>query len=187
MQPLGQLIVLSNSITHAVLYWFDEFMPFYQRISEANLKICFSRSCSPSWVTKQTYFGNFTCLQLHFGCPKLRGKEIIEEIIFWQNHWKFRFVTSPQKIPDKMKLHPSPFISFLGLWNFHILFRNSMSLVTTLPTSMVYFEIARSHSYTDSYISSFWWIVNITLQKFDTLPKKRNFDAESSILIFTVN
>ena len=23
-----------------------------------------------------------------------------------QNHWKFRFVTLPQKIPDKMKLHP---------------------------------------------------------------------------------
>ena len=31
-------------------------IPFYQRISRTNFKICFSRSCSPSWVTKQTYF-----------------------------------------------------------------------------------------------------------------------------------
>ena len=48
-------------------------MPFYQRISRTNFKFCFSRSCLPSRVTKQTYFGNFTCLQLHFGCPKLWG------------------------------------------------------------------------------------------------------------------
>ena len=34
-------------------------------------KICFSKSCLLSWVTKQTYFGSFTCLQTHFGCPKL--------------------------------------------------------------------------------------------------------------------
>ena len=30
----------------------------------------------------------------------------IEEIIFWHNHWKIRFVTLPQEIPDKMKFHP---------------------------------------------------------------------------------
>ena len=31
-------------------------IPFYQRISRTNFKICFPRSCSPSCVTKQTYF-----------------------------------------------------------------------------------------------------------------------------------
>ena len=33
-------------------------------------------------------------------------------------------------------------------------------------------EIAHSHSYTDSYVSSFWWVVNILLQKFYTLKKE---------------
>ena len=49
-------------------------MPFDQRISRTNFKICFSRSCLPSRVTKQTYFGNFTCLQSHFGSLKPWGK-----------------------------------------------------------------------------------------------------------------
>ena len=39
-------------------------IPFYQRISRIIFKICFSRKCSPSWTTKQTYFGNFTHLPL---------------------------------------------------------------------------------------------------------------------------
>ena len=33
-------------------------------------KIWFSKSYSPSGVTKHTYFGNFTCPQTHFGRPK---------------------------------------------------------------------------------------------------------------------
>ena len=42
-------------------------IPFYQRISTIIFRICFSRSCSPSWATKQTYFRNFTQPQTHFG------------------------------------------------------------------------------------------------------------------------
>ena len=53
-----------RSIADAVLYWW-ELMLFYQRISRIIFKICFSRSCSPSWATKQTYFGNFILLQKH--------------------------------------------------------------------------------------------------------------------------
>ena len=35
-------------------------IPFYQWISRIIFKICFSKSCLPSWATKQTYFGKFT-------------------------------------------------------------------------------------------------------------------------------
>ena len=38
---------------------------------------------------------------------------MVEDILFSQNPWKFRFVTLPQEISDKMKLHP---------WNFQKLF-----------------------------------------------------------------
>ena len=34
------------------------------------------------------------------------GGRGVEQIIFLQNHWKFSFVTLPQEISDKMKLHP---------------------------------------------------------------------------------
>ena len=43
-------------------------------------------------------------------------------------------------------------------------------------------EIAHSHSYTDSYISSFWWVVNILLQKFDTLSKKEVLMQKAAFL-----
>ena len=46
----------------------------YQRISGIIFKIWFSRSCSPSYRTKQTCFGNFTCPQTHFGGPKTIGR-----------------------------------------------------------------------------------------------------------------
>ena len=58
---------------------------FYQKISRIIFKICFSRSCSPSWATKQTYFGNFTCLQIHFGHPKPSGKCCITPLINLSN------------------------------------------------------------------------------------------------------
>ena len=32
----------------------------------------------------------------------------VEEIIFWQNHWKFSFVTLPQEIPGKASLLEFP-------------------------------------------------------------------------------
>ena len=51
LQPLGLLIVLLNNIAHAVLYW-SQLIPFYQRLSWIIFKICFSRSCSPSRVTR---------------------------------------------------------------------------------------------------------------------------------------
>ena len=38
---------------------------------------------------------------------RMRGE--VKEIIFRQNHWKFRFVTLPQETPDKMKLHHRSF------------------------------------------------------------------------------
>ena len=44
------------------------------RISITIFKICFSGSCSPSWATKQTYFGNFTRPQTYFGRPKPSGE-----------------------------------------------------------------------------------------------------------------
>ena len=49
-------------------------IPFQQRISRIIFKICSSGSCLPSRTTKQTYSGNFTCPQTHFGCPKPLGK-----------------------------------------------------------------------------------------------------------------
>ena len=131
----------------------------------------------------------------------------VEEIIFWQNHWNFRFVNLPQKIPDKMKLHPWNFWNLCyTLWKFLGLYPLYPRLVEILhdffidhpckffflapwistfyleipcsqsppPHLYVFFsEIAHSHSYTDSYISSFWWVVSIVLQKFDTLSKKK--------------
>ena len=42
-------------------------------------------------------------------------------------------------------------------------------------------EIAHSHSYTDSYISSFWWVVNILLQKY-TLYKKEILMQKAAFL-----
>ena len=54
-----------QSITHA-----EELMSFYQRISRVIFKICISKSYLPSWATKHTYFGNFTCPQTHFGHSK---------------------------------------------------------------------------------------------------------------------
>ena len=148
----------------------------------------------------------------------------VEEIIFWQNHWKFRFVTLPQKIPEEMKLHSWNFWNLCyTLWKFLGLYPLYPRLVEILhdffidhpckffflapwistfyleipcsqsppPHLYVFFlQIAHSHSYTNSYISSFWWVVSIVLQKFNTLSRKKNkkkFDTESSILIFTVN
>ena len=47
---------------------------FYQSLSRIFFKICFSRSCSPSQATKQTYFGHFTLPQTHFGHSKLSSE-----------------------------------------------------------------------------------------------------------------
>ena len=120
----------------------------------------------------------------------------VEEIIFWQNHWKFSFVTLPQEIPGKasllefpkLVLHPleipMPISKTCGnsTWFFldhpcKFLFLASPGISTFyLEIPCPFFsEIAHSHSYTDSYISSFWWVVNILLQKFDTLSKKNKF------------
>ena len=46
---------MKRSIAHAVLYW-QELIPYYQSLSRVISKICFSRSCSPSQVAKQTFF-----------------------------------------------------------------------------------------------------------------------------------
>ena len=51
LQLLDLLIVLLNSITHAVLYW-QELIPFYQKISGKKFKVCFTRSFSPSLVAQ---------------------------------------------------------------------------------------------------------------------------------------
>ena len=95
-----------------------------------------------------------------------------------QGSWKFHkiFSWSPLWIP------------FLGPFNFHILLRNFIFSATPppppLPTCIYVFfsEIAHSHSYTDSYISSFWWVVNILLQKFDTLSKKEVLMQKAAFL-----
>ena len=126
------------------------------------------------------------------------------EITFWQNERKFRFVTSLQEIPDKVKFHPWNFWNlcytpwkFQGLYPRLVEIPHDFFLITPVnsfswpriytfylenpcpqppppPLHLYDFfsEIAHSHSYTDSYISSFWWVVNILLQKFDTLSKK---------------
>ena len=49
-------------------------IPFYQRISRIIFKICFSLSCSPIQVTKQNYFGKFTCPLKHCGRPNPPGQ-----------------------------------------------------------------------------------------------------------------
>ena len=141
---------------------------------------------------------------------RIRG---VEEIIFCQNHWNFRFVNLPQKNPDKMKLHPWNFWNlcytlwkFLGLYprlveiphDFFIdhpckfLFLSpgispfylEIPCPQSPPSPPVPFfsEIAHSHSYTDSYISSFWWVVNILLQKFYTLSKKEILTQKAAFL-----
>ena len=56
-------------------------IPFYQSLPKIIIKHCFSRSCSPSRVTKQTYFGNFIFPQTHFGCPKPSGKCYVTPLI----------------------------------------------------------------------------------------------------------
>ena len=71
MHPLGLLIVLFNSIAHAVLYW-KKLIPFYQRISRIFLKIWFSRSCLPSWVTKHIFW-KFYLLTDTFCSPQTIG------------------------------------------------------------------------------------------------------------------
>ena len=124
----------------------------------------------------------------------------VEEIIFWQNHWKFRFVTSPQKIPYKMKHHPWNFRNLCYTpWKFQGLYPRLVEMKfqglnstfsldipcpqsSPFPTVCFFSEIAHSHSYTDSYISSFWWVVNILLQKFDTLSKKEVLMQKAAFL-----
>ena len=83
-----------------MLYYIDKnWCHLIKEYLKRNFKICFSRTYSPSRVTKQTYFGNFTCLQLHFGCPELWGK---------------CYVTSLRKPPDDWFciFHSSFFIDF---------------------------------------------------------------------------
>ena len=53
--------------------------PYYQVISRVIFKICFSRSCSPSQATKQTYFWNFTHPQAHFDHPKSRASVTLHQ------------------------------------------------------------------------------------------------------------
>ena len=121
----------------------------------------------------------------------------------WQNHGKFRFVTLPQEIPDKMKLHPWKFQNLCytlckiqGLYPrlveipHDFLFDHSCKFLFLAPgiytfyfenpcpqpppsPPVLFFFWNHLHSYTDSYISSFWWVVNILLQKFDTLSKSK--------------
>ena len=91
-----------------------------------------------------------------------------------KDSWKFHMIVSWSPL----------YIPFLGPWNFHILFRNSMSSVTSLPTCIyvLFSERAHSPSSTDNYISSFWWVVNILLQKFDTLSKKEVLMQKAAFL-----
>ena len=58
-------------------------IPFYPRISRIIFKICFSRSCWPSWATKQVYFGNFTHPQTHFDTVLQNRRASVR-----LHHWK---------------------------------------------------------------------------------------------------
>ena len=60
-----------RSIAHPVLYW-QELIPFNQRTCRIIFKMCFSRSCMPSQVTRHILEVLLT--QTHFGHPKLSGK-----------------------------------------------------------------------------------------------------------------
>ena len=55
-------------------------------------------------------------------------------------------------------------------------------LIYPFPTCMFFSEISHSHSYTDSYISRFWWVVNIPLQKCCTLSKQEILTQKAAFL-----
>ena len=80
LQPLGLLIVLLSNIAHAVLYWL-ELIPFYQRISWIIFKICFSRSCSPSRVTRHILEILLACR--HTLIAQNRGMSV--SLHYWRN------------------------------------------------------------------------------------------------------
>ena len=60
-------------IAHAVLFWW-ELIPLYQRITRIIFRVCVSSF-------KQKYFGNFTCRQTHFVCPKSSGEYWITPLL----------------------------------------------------------------------------------------------------------
>ena len=131
---------------------------------------------------------------------------------FWQNHWKFMFVTLSQEIPDKMKLHPWNFQNLCYTpWKFQCLYLR----LVEIPHDFFLFTPVNSFSWhplefpqffqkfhvlfflkfseklvqtvtpTVIYISSFWWVVNILLQKFYTLSKKETLTQKAAFLSFT--
>ena len=59
-----------------------------------------------------------------------------------------------------------------GSFTFYLEIQCSQPSPPPSPTCMFFCWKAHSRSYTDSYISSFWWVVNILLRKFDTPSKK---------------
>ena len=73
-------------------------IPFYQRISRTNFKICFSRSCSPSWVTKQTYFLEILLVCRHTlvaqnGGASVRLHHNLTTPVFFIHHFLLVFAT----------------------------------------------------------------------------------------------
>ena len=98
---------------------------------------------------------------------------------FWNlcyTPWKFQgLYPRLVKIPHDFFLdHPCKFLFLApGIFTFYLEIPCPQPLSTPPPLLVYIFsQIAHSHSYTDSYISSFSWVVNILLRKFDTLSKK---------------
>ena len=126
----------------------------------------------------------------------------VEEVIFWQNHWKFRFVTLPQEIPDKMELHPWNFQNlYYTPWIFQCLYLrlmeiphdfflitpvNSFSLAPGISTfyleilcpqpppspPVCFFSEILIYAVTLTVYFQFLRVVNILLRRFDTPSKK---------------
>ena len=63
----------------------------------------------------------------------------VEDMLFWQNPWRFRFVTLPRDIPDKMKLHPWNFQKLLyTLWKFQGLYPRLVEIIHDVFLSTLY-------------------------------------------------
>ena len=71
-----------------------------------------------------------------------------------------------------------------GGFTFYLEIQCSQPPTPPPPPVCFFSEIAHSRSYTDSYISSFWWVVNILLRKFDTPSKKEMKMIKMYIIIW---
>ena len=122
-RPGSRKLCLKRKVVLLMLYYIDKNL-FYQSLSRIIFKICFSRSCSPSWATKQTFWKLYSpadtfwlpktvwpVLRLHH-CQNNNNWCCSGIIIFNFRHIWHLFYLYCQLSTSNCQLRGSPFVPF---------------------------------------------------------------------------